>query len=392
MPKGDVERRMDLLGNQVELDVRPLSYRSDERFLKVIGVEELRHLLFKKVPAKRVAEISSLLAAMLEPHPELGVVVWVFVFAHGAACTDDAAPRDSVHAVSLFCEVPAGLEHRYFERDGAGFAEVDALKVTMSAFPTLDDIRLLHFAAFTLGELPVQSAFYEFKSGVWNFEDALKGSDYTLREALLLDAERLAGAPALGLYGNHVYAALLQSPGDGAANCGNDPACGAGSNECEPVPQGESAGYRCKAGISGDAWIDIFTQAIEQGLVSPEDVDFPAARTFITESLPQSQRGRQLMALYYALSTVIRTDTAALEGYVAALPSIRAAIRGMLDGPPEAIVISPQLREAWARVTALYPGVPLRPLERMAGALRQIDFPRVMTKGDVLRVLEGGET
>jgi hypothetical protein len=381
---------MNLLGNEVELDVPRLSYQHDRRFLQVIGVEELRHVFCKRVPANQVAEISRALAAIVEPRPELGVVVWVFVFAHGTACTDDAAPRDSVHAISLFCEVPGGLEHRYFERDGTSFPEVDALRVTISAFPTLDDIRLLHFAAFTLGDLPARSVIYEFKSAVWNFEEALQGSDQALREALLLDAERLAGAPALGLYGKQIYTALLQRPVDGLAHCGNDAACGDGSNECEPVPQGESAGYRCKAGISGDAWIDIFSQAIETGLVSPEEVDFPAARAFITEFLPKSPRGRLLMALYYAVSTAIRRDTAALEQYVLALPSARAAIRGMLDATDDAIVVSPELRDAWARVAALYGGVRLRPVERMTDALRQIDLAQVTTKADVLRMFEGG--
>jgi hypothetical protein len=35
---------MNLLGNEVELDVPRLSYQHDERFLLVIGVEELRHV------------------------------------------------------------------------------------------------------------------------------------------------------------------------------------------------------------------------------------------------------------------------------------------------------------------------------------------------------------
>jgi hypothetical protein len=378
-----------ILDDALDLDVPCLSYRHNGRFLEVIGVRDLRHFFYRKVGSKPMEELTKVLNSNVAPSRDLRDVIWVFVFAHGAGCSDQAVPRDSTHAVSVFSRTADGMAHRYFERVGGNFREVSKLAVTVKAMPDLDDIRLLHFAAFGLGELPAESAFYEFKAEYWGVEHLLHLSDSTLRTALLLDAEKLGGAPAIGLNGHEIYAALLRQPQDGGdANCGNSTSCGAGTGSCEPVPPEFSAGYFCKAGVHGDAWVGVFTEAIQARLVSLDEVDFPAARSLITEFLPRSQQGRQLMSYYYAASKSVRHDRRALEEYVRALPIIRECLRELLHGPDDAIVMTEDLRAAWARIAALHQDVRLPIHNRIGDAMRQLGWARLTTKADLLRMLE----
>ncbi len=382
-----------ILNSELDFDVPCRSYRHNERFLEVVGVTDLRHFFYKKVGSEPMKELTRVLNANIAPSRDLRDVIWVFVFAHGSECSNQAVPRDSAHAVSVFSRAADGMAHRYFERIGEDFREVPELTVTTRAMPDLDDIRLLHFAAFGLGELPAVSAFYEFKAEYWGVEHVLHLSDPTLRTALLLDAGKLAGAPAIGLNGHEVYTALLQRPqGEGgeAANCGNSTSCSAGTGSCEPVPPKFSAGYYCKTGVTGDAWVGVFTEAIQAGLVSLDEVEFPAARAFITEFLPRSQQGRQLMAYYYVASNNwnVRLDRRALEEYVRALPIIRACLHELLYGPDDAVVITEDLRAAWARIMALHQHVHLPIHERIGDAMQQLDWARWTTKADFLRMLE----
>ena len=382
---------MVVLADELDLDVPCLSHRHDTRFVEVIGVTDLWHLFYNKIGAEQMEELTKVLNSNVEPSGELRDVIWVFVFAHGAACSSDAVPKDSTHAVSVFSRTADGMAHRYFERDGDDFSETTELAVTVSAVPNLDDIRLLHFGAFALGELPVQSAIYEFKAKVWDIEDTLQRSDHTLRTALLLHAEKIAGAPAIGLHGDEVYTALLRRQEQGDTHCGSDTACPKGTAACVAVPPRDSAGYTCGADDGGDAWVSVFTLAIQAGLVSLEEVDFPAARTFIADFMSQTPRGRQLIAQYYVASPFVRRDRTALEEYVRALPSIRASLRELLYGPDDATVVTEDVRSAWGRLVALHQDVRLPVPAQIASPLRHLDWDRLTTKADLLRVLEGDE-
>ena len=380
-----------ILDDELDIDVPCQSYRHNGRFLEVIGVMDLRHFFYKKVGSKPMEELTKVLNSNVAPSRDLRDVIWVFVFAHGTTCSDQAVPRDSIHAVSVFSRSPDGMAHRYFERVGQNFREVLELAVTVKAMLDLDDIRLLHFAAFDLGELPAQSTFYEFKAEYWGVEGVLHLSDSTLRTALLLDAERLGGAPTIGLNGHEIYTALLGRPQIGEeTNCGNSTSCGGGTGSCEAVPSKFSAGYYCKAGVGGDPWVSVFTEAIRAGLVSLDEVDFPAARAVITEVLPRSQQGRQLMAYYYAASSncAVRIDRRALEEYARVLPIVRDCLRELLYGPDDAIVVTEDLRAAWARIAALHQDIRLPAHVRIASAMRQLDLARLTTKADIVRMLE----
>ncbi|MFI5893757.1 hypothetical protein ACIA5D_27005 [Actinoplanes sp. NPDC051513] len=256
--------------------------------------------------------------------------------------------------------------------------------------PDLDDIRLLHFAAFGLGELPAQSTFYEFKADYWGVEHELHHFDSSLRTALLLDAKRLGGAPTIGLNGNEVYAALLPQPVNGGGNCGSSTSCGEGSGSCEPVPPQSSAGYYCKTGNGADAWVDVFTKAIREGLVSSDDVDFPAVRSILTDLLPRSRRGRQLMAYYYVASSCcsVRTDLSALEVYVQALPAIRKFVRELLDGSDDAAIVTDDVLIAWARIADLHRDAHMPSRERISRSMSRLGLIRLRTRAELMRMLE----
>ena len=384
-----------ILSDELDLEVPCLSHRHDARFLEVIGVTDLRHFFYNKIQSDRMDELARIINSNVAPGREFRDVIWVFVFAHGAACSDQAISRDSTHAVSVFSRSAYGMEHRYFEREGDDFREVPELAVIVSAMLDLDEIRLLHFGAFAAGGLPAQSAIYEFRAKSWGVEDALQRTDYTLRAALLLDAGKVGGAPAIGLYGDPVYTALLQRPqGPGEdVHCGNSTSCNnAGNGICVAVPPSSNGGYYCQAAITGDGWVSVFTRAVQVGLVSLDEVDFPAARAVITDLLPKSARGRELMAHYYIASLAIRRDRAALEEYVRILPTLRASLRNLLDGSNDVAVITQDLRDAWTCFVRLHQDARLPALPGIASAVRSLGWDRLATKADFLRALADNES
>lgn len=384
-----------ILSDELDLEVPCLSHRHDARFLEVIGVTDLRHFFYNKIQSNRMDELTRVINSNVAPGRELRDVIWVFVFAHGAACSNQVIPRDSTHAVSVFSRSADGMVHRYFEREDNDFREVPELAVLVSAMPDLDEIRLLHFGAFAAGDLPAQSAIYEFKAKSWGVEDALQRIDYTLRAAVLLDARKVGGAPAIGLYGDPIYTALLQRPqGPGEdVHCGNSSSCNnAGNGICVAVPPSYSAGYTCQAAVTGDGWVSVFTRAVQVGLVSLDEVDFPAARAVITDLLPKSARGRELMAHYYIASLAIRRDREALEEYVRILPSLRASLHSLLEGSSDVTVITQDLRDAWTCLVGLHQDAHLPTLARIASAAQTLGWDRLVTKADFLRALAGDES
>ncbi|WP_248763406.1 hypothetical protein [Pseudarthrobacter sp. SSS035] len=377
-----------ILSSEVDVGIPRGSYQHNKRFLDVIGVKELRHVFYNEVRPEMVEELAEILHEEVAPHRDLRDIIWVFMFANGPGCSDEIVTKESVHAVSVFCRSADGMDHRYFERAGDSYSEIKELAVTVRAMPDLDDIRLLHFAAFKLNQLPAESVIYEFKAGFWGIEHRLKISDQGLRKAVLVDGQRLAGAPAIGLYGDEIYTALLRRPPGGiGGNCGNSTSCGGGSGSCEAVPPNMSAGYYCKTDSSGDPFVGVFTKAIRLGLVSSDQVDFLRVRKFITEFLPQSQAGRAILANYYTTSAMVRRDREALDEYVRALPLIQRWVRDVLEGPNDLVLLTDDIREISSRIFALHRHVRLPDLPSANSAIGPNHWS---TKADLMDFLHIG--
>lgn len=376
-----------IFSSEVDVGIPRGSYRHNNRFLEVIGVTELRHVFYNGIRSERMGELAKTLNEGVAPQQDLRDVIWVFMFANGHDCTDDIVTEKSVHAVSVFSRTPDGIGHRYFERDGDSYSELKELAVTVKAMPDLDDIRLLHFAAFKLNQLPAESVIYEFKAGFWGNEHLLKLSDYAIRKAVLVDAQRPAGAPAIGLHGDEIYTALLGRPGGIGGNCGNSTSCGAGSGSCVAVPPNMSAGYTCVSDSSGDPFVGVFTKAIRAGLISPDQVDFVGVRKLITEFLPQSQAGRAILGNYYAMSPMVRRDREALEEYVRALPVIQRCVHDVLDGSNDVALLTDDFLETWSRISALHRDLRLPVILRSDSTIDSMYGTVWSTKADLLALL-----
>ena len=390
---GSLSKRTDLMAisvfeEVVDLGVACRSFRHNDRFQEVIGIKELRHTFYNRICAKEMKAFVGALNARVPLDGELGDVLWVFIFCNGLSFSDSAVPEVSVHAISVFSRISEGMRHRYYERTETGFREVRELDVPVRAMLDLDDIRLLHFAPFDLHALPPVSRIYEFKADYWGVEDLLQRSDPRLRRAVLIDGQRLAGAPAIGLNGDEVYAALLRRPQDDEeSNCGNNTSCTTGTGTCEAVPPSDSAGYICKSDAYGDPFVSVFTKAIHAGLVSAEAVDFASARRVVTSFLPRSPLGRSIMGLYYVASRAVRRDRTALEEYIHDLPVISRFLHEVLHGPNDAVVITDQLRAACLRILDLHKNV-REPIRSWVGdTFAGIDWSSVITKADLLGVL-----
>lgn len=382
---------VDIFSGKLDIGTPRGNYEHNPRFLEVIGVKRLRHVFYNDVRPERMEELTEILNGSIAPQRDLRDVIWVFMFTDGSN-SGEVVTRDSVHAVSVFTRTPHGMNHRYFERSGDSYSEVKKLGVAVSAMPDLDDIRLLHFAAFKLHKLPAESAIFEFKAGFWGIEGLLKLFDHSLRKAVLVDAQRLAGAPAIGLYGDEIYTALLRRPQDGiAGNCGNSTSCGAGSGSCEPVPPNMSAGYHCKVDSGGDPFVGVFTKAIRAGLVSSAQVDFLGMRKFLTDFLPRSQSGRALLANYYLASPTIRRDPEALEEFVRVLPVIQRWVGDVLDGPSDVVLFTDAIRDAWSRIWALHEVSRPRVSVGNAGIIDALAKTPWSTKADLLGILNSDE-
>jgi hypothetical protein len=339
-----------------EITVRnePRTFRHDQRFLTLIGVDELQHTFFRRVELPEMRELAAALGKRVHTGTAIDNPVWVFVFAHGPG-SDRSISAETTHALSVFSPATEGLRLQHFERAGETLREVPALSMTTRAVPDLDDIRLLHFSHFEIGRLPRRSIIWEFKAVTWGVEDVLHRRDPRLREAVLLDAGKIGGAPAIGLYGDQIYATLLKDQGQGTGgHCGNDDACPIGEQGCVPVPPRDSAGYTCGEADGGDGWIGVVNAALKLELLAAENAELDLVRRFITEFLPRYPRGRQYVALYYAGSRSLRRDRRAIEQYVEVLPELGSALRQLLHGDDDSVVLSTELRDAMLRTIALH--------------------------------------
>jgi len=383
---------LTVFNQEIALSTTPRTFPHNQRFLDVIGVEELQITFFKKVKSAEMYELAAALSRHIRPQQTCEDPLWLFIFAHGQEGSDHSISIDMTHAFSVFSPAAEGMRHQYFQRDGSVFREVSALDRTVSAIPDLDDIRLLHFASFDLGQLPSRSVILEFKAETWGIEDVLGEDDPSLRVALLLDAKRIAGAPTIGLYGDEVYTALLNDV-DGGGNCGNSTSCPQGTAGCREVKPSESAGYVCDDKTnSGDGWISVFERAMELDLVSIEDFDLGLVRMVMTEFLPKYPRGREYISFYYIGSLVLRHDTEAIEEYVRALPQLRKALRELMYGSDDSIVVPTQLRDAMLKIIALQRRVDMPVFQRILSVVqRDLETITGMRKSELLDLLEREE-
>jgi hypothetical protein len=226
---------LTVFDEDITLSTTPHITHHNRRFLNVIRVEELGHVFFRKATLAEVRRVASALSSHIEPEQSLIDPIWLLVFNNGLSAIKSIS-MDTTHAFSVFSEVADGMRHQCFERRDDAFREVPSLSTVITKLPDIDDIRMLHFAKFPLGQLPARSAIFEFKAEVWKIEATLGQGYSTLRVGILEDTQRIAGAPTIGLYGDEFYAALMAGNGDGG-NCGNAETCPpGGQGSCEPVP------------------------------------------------------------------------------------------------------------------------------------------------------------
>jgi hypothetical protein len=197
----ECEMSLSVFSKEVEPGVPVESYSHNDRFLEVIGAFEISHFAYDRVSDDAMAELTEALGHALNQDPIAQDASWVFVFCSGADCTDGKFSTANTHAVSIFIADPEGMRHRYFERSERGLREVKSLDVTIRSMLDMDDIRILHFAASEMHDLPNVSAIYEFKSDRPAVDEALNLNVFELRRTVLVDARKLAGAPAIGLLG-----------------------------------------------------------------------------------------------------------------------------------------------------------------------------------------------
>ena len=337
--------KVNLFNEKIQFNSEIKRFRHDRRYLNEIGVRQLNYVAVHDMTRNEINSCLEPLLRHTDPKFPMSDLALFMVYTTTEEESLASISTQETCAFSLFYASNGDhLEHRFFEKQEEGrFRQVDSLSTTLTAAPDLDDIRLLHFGA-TSGErsLPAVSSIYEFRAQGFSSLRFANKNDHSLRKALLSDGKRSPGAMTVGLYGNDLWAMLVDDDNLPGGSCGQLDSCLSGQNPCTQDP---IAGYACKQDSGGDgcAAVSAALRAFKIPLIKP--IDPKPFRKFCSNFLLNYQKGRDYISYYYLSSLFVKKDPASLLSYFLALPHMDKAMARLTSGPDDAVIVTPDLQK-----------------------------------------------
>ena len=339
--------KISIFNEKIKLEQSIQISNHDARFLKATGLRDLNYILVSNVSSDAMTTISHALLRTPELKVDTNKIAFIYIYTTNSDQKVKTVSISSTHAFSVVSLVKGQLNHYYYEKNSDGsFQDVTSLENSLDSPLSMDEIRMLHFAASNGLELPKQSSIFEFRSKIFESHKTEGESNRSLMATLLMDQKRNQGSQTIGLYGDALYKSLTDDePGGGS--CGNIQLCPPGGNgSCVPDP---IAGYMCqKTGDGGGggctaAQLPVLSQLMGFALATP--VDFRTIHKFRDDFLASSKAGKEYISLMYVFSQFAKLDVGSLSKYSSLVAPLQSTMNTLLSGSNEDIVVTNQLKQ-----------------------------------------------
>jgi hypothetical protein len=336
------ERNEELLriyGTEIELGAPIVHARYERPFLAVVGIDDLIHSVVNGLSESQLALCTAALLGRADTPDATGPVIQIFVYVASALDSSQEVNLDETAGFSLVMSTDSGLQHAYHERAEDGrFSLVGELSGTLEGIFDADDIRLIHFAAVGTRPLPKRSTILELNSGSWARRDFVRERNTRLRWSLLADPSRSQGARSLGLYSSTLFRMVAGEDGE---RCGSDEQCPVGKKSCSYPPGGPEKVCNLPE-PQGDIFVDAERAVVKADPSKSHSIDFALVRAAL-DRLELSEVGRRIISAWYRLGLFFRTDSEMLPLIERLLPRIQAALRTIVEGNDDDILIDDEL-------------------------------------------------
>ena len=326
-----------IFGQGISQAVDPTLLTPDADFLQYLGLNRLPTLWTPLASAGEMIQIEDALYSATPAGPPPGTPVFIGIYTtHQTALA--SASIDSTQAYSIAMENAGEGTNYYYQRNGATFYELGALRTILDGEMTFDVARALHFAAFDQIALPASSKMLVFQASSFPIPADSITRDRSLLKAFVTSPRCISGLATLGLHGDSIFVAAGVPPGGGTDHCGNIPACEEGIEDCPMDGQ-------CR-GSDGD--ICPLSAAVNQAVAQSFDlgvhVDFQLLRSFRDDWMRLYYQGREYVAMYYAFGPFAKMDTTSLRQYAAFLPPAYTCVQSLLMPSGDPVIVTPLLQ------------------------------------------------
>ena len=336
-------REIEVFGTEIPTPGGITVWTRDEGYLARRGLRS--HWFAEPTNALSATAFATLLTRLPAfPRNEMGRAFYVQVYVEGPYGTAPRIMQDSTRGYAVYSREAKGVLCRYFRRiagnrDYQHVTKVDSLG---SSVVSSQDMTLLHFACFD--RVPADSGIYSFRKDLTEQErNSLKGFARKPDRAALNDA--ICGDGSL----NQGVIFLNDHDTPDSATCGapcTEPGGTLMYCALEPV-----TGIRyCKTALfdcSGDKLALVLANQAPSSKIPASATtllaNLESFRVLRDKVMRQSPVGLKYVGYYRLFSKSARWDRPTVAKYVAILPDIYRAVRALIHGRGEEIVVTPAL-------------------------------------------------
>jgi hypothetical protein len=128
--------------------------------------------------------------------------------------------------------------------------------------------------------------------------------------------------------------------------CGGNRDCPKGDDDTCGSPPGGPDKVCGAIGVGGDIFVDISRAFGKRGIVPSVPIDYVLLRSLRKDFLVNYKKGRDYVSYYYIAALFAKLDRSLLEKYVQAIPHLDKAIRELLSGADETVIVTTPLRDS----------------------------------------------
>lgn len=328
-----------------------LSLNHTEQYLQLIRVKELHYRARHGMGEAELQAALDSLGLTADSRASKAVPHLGFAFTTNNDGSTHRVKRSEIHGALLLSGSTGSHRYSldYYERSSTSdsLRRIESISCQVGAPLQMDLIRALHFAPFDPRDRPTHSTIYEFSADSFEHLTLSEPNDLELRLHLLDDQSRWGGLDTVGLNGRDLYdSVLLPLPPDRTQDCSSIPDCQAGANECVKSP---IAGYTCQEVTPPSSGFSAIARAWRRSKTPVfEQIGF-GALALLYGMLRRSPEGREYIASYYVASAFLKIDSNSLMKYQHALPHFNRAVKVLLAGSDDDVVVTRRLRDVVAQ-------------------------------------------